>query len=96
LKEAEEKHLSILWSKDGNPSNDDEKFYSDYLKFKNMTDLIQELGILRYELKFFEREIDSFPRDKVEKANIRRERTFKNICAVEKEIAKRMKGRITV
>ena len=97
-KNEEDKEPVIVYSKGGKlyKSKEDDDFYSDYLRFKGMTELIQELGILRYELKFFEREIASVPKEKVEKARGRKERTFKNICAVEKEIAKRMNGRIPV
>jgi hypothetical protein len=95
--EQEEKEPAIVYSNDARGStricSEDERVYSDYIKFKDMTGLIQELGILKYELKFFEREIDSLPRDKSVKARRRKERTFKNICAVEKEIGKRMNER---
>lgn len=96
-KEEEDKEPSIVYSKDRKVwSGEEDNFYSNYLKLKGVTELIQELGILKYELKFFEREISSLPRDKTEKAQMRKVRTFKNICAVEKEIATRMKGRIPV
>jgi hypothetical protein len=87
---------SIALSKDGKIVTEDERTYSDYLKFKDVSALIRELGILKYELKFFEMEIGSLPRQNAERARKRKERTFKNICAVEQEIAKRMNGRIPV
>ena len=97
IDEEDEKEPSIVYSKDTRGStriySEDERVYSDYIKFKDMTGLVQELGILKYELTFFEREIDSLPRDKSYKARRRKERTFKNICAVEKEIGKRMNER---
>jgi hypothetical protein len=82
----------IVYSKDQLYS-EDERVYLEYLKFKDLTELILELGVLKYELKCFEREIASLPRDKSDKALRRKERTFRNICAVEKEISKRMNAK---
>lgn len=84
----------IVYSKD-QVYSEDEKVYLEYLKFKDVTELILELGVLKYELRSFEREIASLPRDKSKKALRRKERTFKNICAVEIEISKRMNVRNT-
>lgn len=69
---------------------EDERVYSEHLKLKRLTQLIQEFGILKNELKFFEKEIDSRPKDKAQRARRRKDRTFEKICAVEMEIAKRM------
>jgi hypothetical protein len=95
-KEEDDHRPSIMFSKGGKIQTDDEQAYSDYLKFKDVSGLIRELGILKYELKYFDTEINSLPRQKSERARKRKERTFRNICAVEKEIAKRMDGRIPV
>jgi hypothetical protein len=89
--DAEYTEPSIIYSKGGKKIfSEDERIYTDYLRSKDVSELIQELGILKYELRFFEREIESLPKEKGEKAIRRRDRTFRNICAVEKEIAKRM------
>ena len=84
----------IVYSKD-QVYSEDERVYLEYLKFKDVTELILELGVLKYELRSFEKEIASLPREKSDKALRRKERTFKNICAVEKEISKRMNVRNT-
>lgn len=85
----------LVYSKD-RVYGEDERAYSDYLKFKDVTELILELEILKYELKCLEREAGSFPRDNSKKARRKKERTFKNICAIEREIAKKMHDRILV
>ena len=61
---------------------------------KHMTELIQEFGILKNELKFFEREIDSRPKDKAERARRRKDKAFNKICAVELYIAKRVNASV--
>ena len=92
--EDQQQAPSSVYSKDQIYS-EDERVYLEYLKFKDVTELILELGVLKHELKSFEREIASLPRDKSNKALWRKERAFKNICTVEKEISKRMHVRKT-
>jgi hypothetical protein len=95
-RDEEKTRPSIMISKQGKVPTDDEQTYSDYLRFKDINGLVRELGMLKYELKYFEIEINSLPKQKAQRAQKRKERTFRNICAVEQEIARRMHGRIPV
>ena len=92
--EDDDKEPLIVFSRNWKVYSEDERIYSEHLKLKRMTELIQEFGILKNELKFFEREIDSRPKDKADKARRRKDRTFTKICAVEMEIAKRMNASV--
>jgi hypothetical protein len=93
--EDDDKEPLIVYSGDWKEYSEDERVYSEHLKLKRLTELIQEFGILKNDLKFFEREIDSRPKDKADKARKRKDWTFNKICAVEMEIAKRMSVRNT-
>jgi hypothetical protein len=93
--EDDDKEPLIVYSRNWKVYSEDEKIYSEFLKLKRLTQLIQEFGILKNDLKFFEREIDSRPKDKADKARRRKDWTFTKIYAVEMEIAKRMNASLS-